>query len=855
MPMYRDPDRQCEKASFPEAADTQPPALTRQLSEESIPTELCDGPLLLDSDRSDLQSSQEPLVDYNAAYLQGDEVSGRQDLIKQLKNRQSPPLLSLRQRDTTTASENSDISDNPENIAFRRRSPLLLPAIELKNIGSSTRDGANNSSSDARLYSGPGIERPKSALHAGDFTHEVEEPKLSSGTYAPPGKGRDDDRSSGPLDSSPTTPWYHPSRAHQGSLRYSTSQSRNESTFESKAAPIGMSPRPLRSRAPSLQSDSSSFVLKAPTSPLVQQANNEDLDSIPMHGSRSLKENRRHTLPPNSLQALRSLNSGLAQMARQPPSLQREETFPATKAQYRRSLGAQVPGLGSFSPPTPSFLHSRRTSFSGEASPLQHSSMVGSYEESILRGRMSGIPSKPLDFTAKIGALGKGDCKPKYPAHVSIQFPAVFYSWSQSNAGRTPIDDEPSPYVGQIDIEHNLPPPQRKRKRSRRREAMQLDDQDESSGSPSKQATLKQPGKRRHRSASPAKLPIGGSYRIPQEGHLQIVIKNPNKTAVKLFLVPYDLHGMEAGTKTFIRQKCFSAGPVIENPITSKSDTAIDTKTTITKDKPTLRYLIHLQICCPSKGHFYLYKNISVVFANRVPDNKENLKNEIRLPEPRFSPYKPDTEFASSLTADTKRSIEKASRRRSYGCGTVTSGPSSSFDAMQGLSFPRGLSYQSPSAVPPVPQIPFPFATPEKSPPPPPLLCSALSQNLASLPTFNALPTGADGNSDDIDTNMGDTPCKVQSPLSDKSSRECTILSPILSGSVRSSSSNNSNDSYNKLARGDVGYGGVFGRPSTPEPGEGLLARKLKGLDVEQRKRLSAASSESEERSGGKEAL
>ncbi|CRK38422.1 hypothetical protein BN1723_015326 [Verticillium longisporum] len=38
----------------------------------------------------------------------------------------------------------------------------------------------------------------------------------------------------------------------------------------------------------------------------------------------------------------------------------------------------------------------------------RHASMVGSYEESILRGRMSTNPSKPLDFLAQIGVLGLG---------------------------------------------------------------------------------------------------------------------------------------------------------------------------------------------------------------------------------------------------------------------------------------------------------------------------------------------------------------------------------------------------------------------------------------------------------------
>ncbi len=61
-----------------------------------------------------------------------------------------------------------------------------------------------------------------------------------------------------------------------------------------------------------------------------------------------------------------------------------------------------------------------------------------------------------------------------------------------------------------------------------------------------------------------------------------------------------------------------------------------------------------------------------------------------------------------------------------------------------------------------------------------------------------------------------------------------------MSSSWRSSSSNsnsNSSDGYNKLSRGDIGYGGnAFGYVNgANENGEGLLARRLKGLDVQRK--------------------
>ena len=134
------------------------------------------------------------------------------------------------------------------------------------------------------------------------------------------------------------------------------------------------------------------------------------------------------------------------------------------------------------------------------------------------------------------------------------------------------------------------------------------------------------------------------------------MIKHPNKTAVKLYLVPYDLTGMESGQKTFIRQRSYSAGPIIDMPLSSRKNFGTDrpeaalSNSDNPSDRPTLRYLIHLQICCPSRGRFYLYKNIRIVFANRVPDGKEKLRLETQVPEPRFSPYNAEKDAQSSNT-------------------------------------------------------------------------------------------------------------------------------------------------------------------------------------------------------------
>jgi len=256
--------------------------------------------------------------------------------------------------------------------------------------------------------------------------------------------------------------------------------------------------------------------------------------------------------------------------------------------------------------------------------------MVGSYEESILRGRMSSLPSRPLDFLAQIGVLGLGKCPPalRCPRHVALSFKAFFYHYPATGHGRTRTDDGPSPYVGAIDLETGLLP----------------------------------------RSGGGGSGGGGGAYRIPEKGQIQIIIKNQIKTAVKLFLVPYDLAGMEPGSKTFVRQRSYSAG-VMDSQATTTTTTT--NPLSATTERPTLRYLVHLNICCPARGRYYLHKDIRVVFANRVPDGNERLRTETTFPEPRFSPYKPATATANIATERDRERERSLLRRRSSGSTTV----------------------------------------------------------------------------------------------------------------------------------------------------------------------------------------
>lgn len=172
---------------------------------------------------------------------------------------------------------------------------------------------------------------------------------------------------------------------------------------------------------------------------------------------------------------------------------------------------------------------------------------------------------------------------------------------------------------------------------------------------------------------------------------------------------------MEPGQKTFIRQRSYSAGPIIDMPITARTNLGTDrpeaalSNSEDPQDRPVLRYLVHLHICCPSKGRYYLYKAVRVVFANRVPDGKEKLRNEVQLPDPKYSAYKPFRDshanhgsiFHSSAAAATL-AAERAARRRS----TPLAFPQSDMDGIDGIDW-NARSFAQSSDYGPIRPIPF----------------------------------------------------------------------------------------------------------------------------------------------------
>lgn len=208
------------------------------------------------------------------------------------------------------------------------------------------------------------IERPRSALHSGDFREQH--------------TAGDEDGGFGyagnlpvQLSTSPPVPWRTPF-GQSGPAPKSFE-------FQSPSRPY---PVQGRHRAVSHSSLSSSFISMPPTSPLAVQANaSESSDEERTRSGSPSKTSRRRTFSPGALRYMRNSLGKSFDQAPPMPSFTRGETFPRQAHQPRRSISSLT------TPPTP-VPRPRRGSLLSEASPLRGTQMIGSYEESILRGRM-----------------------------------------------------------------------------------------------------------------------------------------------------------------------------------------------------------------------------------------------------------------------------------------------------------------------------------------------------------------------------------------------------------------------------------------------------------------------------------
>ncbi|OAA56619.1 hypothetical protein SPI_07626 [Niveomyces insectorum RCEF 264] len=973
-------------------------SLSRRLSEESIRTEFCEGPLPdsppvlpqpSSATRASRPSSPPPTAQ---STLTGQTtrpatpprrdvsapVTDRAELIERLKRGESPTWIPNRHLESLFHTQQSPPSPTPNSrppsAGTTAATTSLLPAADIAPEKVSLDGDDHKEEAAARFEDGLTIERPRSALHSGDFTHNSTE---TNGNGNSNGNGNGNGRSFGeaaPSSGASTTGTWGVGTTknvagrtlHTGddATWTATSPPRHYTPFSSggRSVPVPQSSLAelgvFRSSAvPSPSSSlSSSFVYKPPTSPLVQsQSNYDDKDdddddaddadaadltypmnnidialgggggSLTYSGDRQRTNPRRHTLAFASHPHLHHFPSSPhpASFSAHPhprqtlESKRRSVHFPYQAHQPRRSLSSTPnehlfpPFSSSSSPPppplpppfsslpfsavstpqTPAFARSRRPSFGSDTSPLQHASMVGSYEESILRGRMSTTPSKPLDFLAQIGVLGLGaKCKSslRCPPHVTLPFSAVFYSYATTSYGRSKADDGPSPYVGMVDLENGLPNSdadhrsKRKAMMPNRRTAsctravqdrgetgtdvhapagegedVVMDDVDVDNGdhadvvsanaqqhATTETATDASARSQKRRPHGP-RAPPGGSYRIPPQGQLQIIIKNQNKTAVKLFLIPYDLTGMEPGTKTFIRQRSYSAGPIID------SVPALNEKASA--ERPILRYLIHLHICCPSRGRFYLYKSIRVVFANRVPDGKEKLRNELTFPEPRYSPYRPIRVMHHHAPPGTVGSggpgailaAEKAYRRRSSGFSFAAHGASSALERFgyqqraTSLAAVPGVSYApSASLVAWQPNggghggaADFNFADNRNAPvtPLPSGFGGSPTSSSTSRPTTQTSSVYAGASGTRTAGDGGLTGHGEDGETEERShrarARDNTV--PIIAAPTP--------PLYKKLSKGEIGYGGNAFAPmvnGSPAAAEGLLSQRLRSLEV-----------------------
>lgn len=333
----------------------------------------------------------------------------------------------------------------------------------------------------------------------------------------------------------------------------------------------------------------------------------------------------------------------------------------------------------------PKHSHRRKSSLSSS----HRCSLLGSYEESLLSGRMSIPSSPPIKFSMKLtvsslnptdtlkqkpgSSAGSENSQYKFlfPKQLNILFDAVFYDYDLYETGNV---GKGSPYVANIDleayymkqfhdngklekgintVEENL------NKDSQSFEISNQDNDNNTASTKSQQANNSHSKKRNKEKQSPtASLPFPG-YRIPEKGQVQIIISSPDKLPVRAYLIPYDASFLKIKEKTFIRQLVYLKSD--EDYYVTKtgssngstSELATPTKSNRTSSKPhekrendqescteqveeskrqkkstrkkTLAYAVHLQIARVSKSKYYLYGDLRLVFQNRMDTSFDGL--------------------------------------------------------------------------------------------------------------------------------------------------------------------------------------------------------------------------------------
>lgn len=208
-----------------------------------------------------------------------------------------------------------------------------------------------------------------------------------------------------------------------------------------------------------------------------------------------------------------------------------------------------------------------------------YQSLLGSYEESLLTGRMSAPSSVPIPFHVRIGVSSTGGCgtttavaSTKTYDQIATDFEAVFYDHDLQETG---LLGRGSPYAGTVDL----------------------------------RAFYTQ----RFTRSGKTRGVLG--YRVPERGKLQVVISNAERTAIELFLVDYDLSkvlGPKGKGRTFIRNKTFLCPVSTEGTTNSEADSD-----PIKVGKGRLVQAIHLPVAGLGKGRYYLFGEIKLTFQSK----------------------------------------------------------------------------------------------------------------------------------------------------------------------------------------------------------------------------------------------